>query len=284
MRQSGEKNKARLFFLFLALSFIASPNVAYLQPSSGTGDLPPFQSQTPQNLEVYEVDFDRVTLRWDAVVGGWITAGYSIYRCDGSGCIPITKIGEATPPFDFPSYIDEAGLVAGQTYGYSVTAYNDLAPDSESVKAPTVYVTTPLLPTPRSLASSSPSSTRIDLSWDPVDYQGLSGYKIYRCSEFQGCNPTELIGTTDAVTAVYSDTNLTPGGYMYAVSSYSGPDESAKSMALSSHTRQPYSASDFSTLVSNWLRTGPGIVSDVNGDEVVNTVDIGIMMNSWSDL
>ena len=71
---------------------------------------------------------------------------------------------------------------------------------------------------------------------------------------------------------------------MYAVSSYSGPDESAKSMALSSHTRQPYSSSDFSTLVSNWLRTGPGIVSDVNGDEVVNTVDIGIMMNSWSDL
>lgn len=38
---------------------------------------------------------------------------------------------------------------------------------------------------------------------------------------------------------------------------------------------------DFSNLVSQWLQTGTGLSADVNGDQVVNTRDAGIMMSNW---
>lgn len=259
-------------------SFIANFSIVSAQ---GTYNPPPtFQSGTPQNLEVYSVDSSRVELTWDAVVGGWITAGYYIYRCDGVGCSPMERIGEVASPE--VSYVDSSNIISGQTYGYSVTAYNNLSPDSESAKSLTVYAVTSLLPVPMGLVSSSPLPTQIRLSWNPVDYPGLSGYRVYRCSTGQGCSPTELIGVTDTSTTVYADSNLSPGGYMYAVSSYNGSDESAQSTALSAHTRQYYSASDFTVLVSDWLKAGQGITSDLNGDGVVNTFDIGVMMNFWS--
>lgn len=254
-------------------SFPANAQGTYNPPAD-------FHSETPQNLEVYLAGSSQVELTWDAITTGWITAGYYVYRCEGAGCDPVQRVGGFTPTeTELPFFID-LNVSPGQTYGYAVTAYNNLSSDSESVKTPTVYATTSLLPVPNNLTHSSPSPTQIDLSWDPVEYPGLSGYKVYRCLTGQGCDPTELIGTTDASTTSYSDTNLSPGPYGYAVSSYSGSDESAKSMSSYILIRL-YFSSDFSTLVSDWLKTGDGIASDLNGDGVVNTFDVGVMMNSW---
>lgn len=264
--------------IFFVLGVAAS---SFLASAQGTYEPPPtFQSQTPQNLEVYLVDSSRVELVWDAVTTGWITAGYYVYRCEGAGCDPVQRVGGFTPTeTQYPYFID-LNLTPGQTYGYAVTAYNNLSSDSESLKTPTVYAITSLLPVPKNLTSSSPSQTQINLSWDPVEYSGLSGYKVYRCLTGQGCGPTELIGTTNASTTSYSDINLSPGPYGYAVSSYSGSDESVKSMSSYALIRI-YSSSDFSMLVSDWLKTGDGIASDLNGDGVVNTFDVGVMMNAW---
>jgi len=42
-----------------------------------------------------------------------------------------------------------------------------------------------------------------------------------------------------------------------------------------------YTAIDFVRLVSDWLKTGIISLGDVNGDQKVNSRDLGIMMSSW---
>ncbi|MCD6149646.1 hypothetical protein J7J13_02570 [bacterium] len=44
-----------------------------------------------------------------------------------------------------------------------------------------------------------------------------------------------------------------------------------------------YSISNFIQLVTDWLKSESGLTSDVNGDGVVNTRDLEIMMSNWSD-
>jgi len=34
-------------------------------------------------------------------------------------------------------------------------------------------------------------------------------------------------------------------------------------------------------VVTDWLKSETGLTSDVNGDGVVNTRDLGIMMSNW---
>jgi len=49
-----------------------------------------------------------------------------------------------------------------------------------------------------------------------------------------------------------------------------------------SHT--VYGLSNFIQLAADWLKSEPpALESDVNGDGIVNTRDLGIMMSNWSD-
>ncbi len=137
-------------------------------------------------------------------------------------------------------------------------------------------------PVPTGLTGSSSSPTQINLSWGAVTDGWLAGYRVYRCAG-TGCTPTAQVGTTNSTTTTYSDTGLTAGTYVYAVSSYSGFGESNKSTSVSVNTQtRTYSLSDFVTLVGQWLQTGTGLAADVNTDNVVNTRDLGIMMSFWS--
>lgn len=137
-------------------------------------------------------------------------------------------------------------------------------------------------PTPTNLVASSPSTTQINLSWDAVSDGWLAGYNVYRCSG-TGCTPTTQIGMTDSTTTTYSDTGLSSGTYVYAVTAYSGFGESAQSTSVETNTQtKTYSLSDFTALVSQWLQAGSGLSADVNTDNVVNTRDLGIMMSFWS--
>ncbi|QQS16065.1 MAG: fibronectin type III domain-containing protein [Candidatus Moraniibacteriota bacterium] len=137
-------------------------------------------------------------------------------------------------------------------------------------------------PTPTSLVASSPSTTQINLSWDAVSDGWLAGYNVYRCGG-AGCTPTVQVGTTNSTTTTYSDTGLSSGTYVYAVTAYSGFGESAQSTSVEVDTQtKTYSLSDFTALVTQWLQTGSGLSADVNTDNVVNTRDLGIMMSFWS--
>ncbi len=137
-------------------------------------------------------------------------------------------------------------------------------------------------PVPTGLSGSSPSPTQINLSWTAVVDGWLSGYRVYRCSG-TGCTPTAQVGTTNSTTTTYSDTGLTSGTYVYAVSAYSGFGESDKSTSVTVSTAtRTYSLADFTALVAQWLQTGTELSADVNTDNVVNTRDLGIMMSFWS--
>lgn len=137
-------------------------------------------------------------------------------------------------------------------------------------------------PVPANLVGSSPSPTQINLSWGAVVDGWLSGYKVYRCVG-AGCTPTTQVGTTNSTTTTYSDTGLTSGTYVYAVTAYSGFGESAKSTSAQVNTQvKTYSLTDFTALVAQWLQSGSGLSADVNTDNVVNTRDLGIMMSFWS--
>lgn len=137
-------------------------------------------------------------------------------------------------------------------------------------------------PVPTGLVGSSPSETQINLSWTAVTDGWLAGYRVYRCSG-TGCTPTTQVGTTNASTITYSDTSLTSGTYVYAVSAYSGFGESNKSTSVTVTTQaRTFGLADFTALVAQWLQTGTGLSADVNTDNTVNTRDLGIMMSYWA--
>lgn len=137
-------------------------------------------------------------------------------------------------------------------------------------------------PVPTGLSGTSPSPTQINLSWTAVVDGWLSGYKVYRCAG-AACTPTAQVGTTNATTTTYSDSGLTAGTYVYAVTAYSGFGDSAPSTTVSVNTQtRTYGLADFVTLVSQWLQNGTGLAADVNTDNVVNSRDLGIMMSFWN--
>lgn len=137
-------------------------------------------------------------------------------------------------------------------------------------------------PIPTGLAGSSPSETEVNLSWGAVSDGWLAGYRVYRCAG-SGCTPTVRIGETNSSTITYSDTGLTSGTYVYAVSAYSGFGESNKSAAVTITTQtRTYGLADFTALVAQWLQSGTGLSADVNTDNTVNTRDLGVMMSYWS--
>ena len=155
---------------------------------------------------------------------------------------------------------------------------------AQSSEYPVPPSVAPLAPT--GITGSRPTPTTATLSWNAVDYVWLSGYRVYRCSDFQGCTPSTLVGTLDPATTTFTDTGLSPAlYYMYAVTAFSpfesGESEKSLSQGIAP-SRLPYSNPDVATLVEDWLKTGTGIVSDVNEDGVVDPRDLAIMMDYWT--
>ena len=106
----------------------------YPQCTGGGGDT---QAPTvPQNLTAQAVTATQVSLNWSPSTdnGGGIVAGYRIFR-DG------TPLATAISP----SFTDN-GVVAGTTYLYRVTAFDDASPANESAQSTQALATTPAAP------------------------------------------------------------------------------------------------------------------------------------------
>jgi fibronectin type 3 domain-containing protein len=121
---------------------------------------------------------------------------------------------QTTDPITGTSYTD-TGLVPGQTYTYSVTAYDALRNISgaAAIQATTIYdITPPTVPTQVKATVASPSE--IDLSWQPsTDNIQLVGYNIYQ----NGTEIATLVGTTTS----YADTGLSAQtNYTFNISAY----------------------------------------------------------------
>jgi chitodextrinase len=161
---------------------------------------------TPTNLHTTSVTSSRVSLAWDPVSGA---AGYGVYR-------------GGTKLFDVTSASFEDTTVQPSTqYTYTVDAF---AGTLRSAPTPGLDVTTPdptPPATPTNLHTTSVTSSRVSLAWDPVS--GAAGYGVYR-------GGTKLF---DVTSASFDDTTVQPSTlYTYTVDAFAGTLRSAPSPGL----------------------------------------------------
>jgi hypothetical protein len=196
----------------------------------------------PQNLMASIVDYNDVTLTWDAPAAERSSAaptfsassqsrtkaqtdetraltGFKVYR-------DATMIHEITDPAVL-NYTDMA-LDAGD-YDYYVVAVYD---EGESVPSNTESVTISL-PAPANFTavSQGPASSSVLCSWDAPATRNLSQYKIYR----------DGVEVATTLQLSYEDQNVPTGDYVYYVTAiYSDTYESVNSNSVTvQHTEAP---------------------------------------------
>jgi phosphatidylserine/phosphatidylglycerophosphate/cardiolipin synthase-like enzyme len=182
-----------------------------------------------------------VLLKWE---GGWWAHKYDIYfgttnpppliasnYMPGSATAGVSSNKESynpcTPPTGFTSACP-AGLEPGVTYYWKIRGKTMLGDGGGPLNAPARAITGPTwsfttaggVPPPQAptnLQGTSPSPTRIDLSWDNVE--GEQGYKIERKLASASSTTWAQVGTTNAdVTTFANTTGLTPStAYNYRV-------------------------------------------------------------------
>ena len=164
-----------------------------------------------------------VTLRWDPVSDPLIV-GYRLYS--GTTSRVYTQdidVGNTTSTL-------VSNLIAGQTYFFVVTAYNNVA--LESPPSNEVSYAVPASPptAPTNLIAAAASSSQINLSWTD-NSNNETGFEVRRSSD--GTTFTE-IATVGANVTTYADSGLAASTkYYYRVRAYNSAGNSAYSNIVS---------------------------------------------------
>lgn len=172
----------------------------------------------PTGLKVNSVSEHAVSISWNASTDNTGVSGYKIYR---GGYYFGTSTGLA--------YTDGT-VSAGNSYTYSVSAYNAAGFESAQSSTVTVYIddiTPPTVPTGLNVTTSSVNS--VSLAWNTAtDNVGVSGYRIYRGGEY--------LGTSSGLS--YQDNTVSVGNsYIYTVSAIDAAgNESARSSGVTANT------------------------------------------------
>jgi chitodextrinase len=173
--------------------------------SAAVSAMVPFAPDTiapsiPTNLTATSTS-SQVILNWTASTDNVAVTGYKVRRNDGQVTTAAAN-----------SYTD-VNVVQGQSYSYTVAAY-DLAGNASNQSASvTATVKDTTLPTPPpGLNGAAPDSTKVNLSWSAsTDNVGVTGYNVYRNAAW--------IASTPGLS--YSDTSGVPGTtYTYTVKAY----------------------------------------------------------------
>lgn len=129
--------------------------------------------------------------------------GYSIERCEGSGCSGFGQIGAVNA--NIFKY-DDFGLKQSTTYFYKVKAYKTAT--CGWVKESAVREVTTSLSAPDSLAATPVNTTRIDLSWNDTT-GGETGFAIWKCTDAgSACSDFSQVDMVRAGEKTYSDTTV----------------------------------------------------------------------------
>lgn len=209
----------------------------------------------------------QVTLTWGGSSDNVTVAGYSVERCQGSGCSSYLSIASSTTT----SYVD-SGLSQGATYKYQVKA-RDSVPNystpSNSVTATIGDTTAPSAPTSPSATPVSP--TQINLSWtSSTDNVGVAAYLIERCP---GSSCTNFAQVATSTTTSHQDTGLTSGTYRYQVRARDAASNNSNYSAIFSATT---TVSQTPTAPTNLV---PTVVSptQVNLSWTASTDDVAVV-------
>ena len=154
-----------------------------------------------------------ITVTWQKVNGA---TGYRLYRKDGTNWVTVKTIADANTV----SYLAK-GLIAGQTYTYTVQAYYDstvtgLTQWSDYDK--TGVSATAEFGTPETEGQAN--GVKITINWEAVS--GAEGYRIYRKT---ADTSWRTIATVDAPNTTYTDDNPVANVYYtYTVQAFTTED------------------------------------------------------------
>jgi hypothetical protein len=164
---------------------------------------------------------DQVTVTWTAVTGA---TGYEVFRALGSAAaVKIADVAsDATSYSDVPAS-SGAAPIAGTIYKYSVKAK---AGSLGVSAASTVNTGWRGLGVPGSVtATDGTLTTGVTISWSAVP--GATGYKVFRAV---GSGAATQVGTTNASTLTYLNTNAVAGTlYTYTVKAVAAAGDSPAS-------------------------------------------------------
>ena len=164
----------------------------------------------PTQLRTTNVTSTRVDLSWRASTDNVTVTGYRVFR---NGTQVGSDLGGSTLTYS------DTTVVQGQTYSYTVKAFDaagnvSAASNAVSVTIPTAADTTP--PTaPTNLTATQVSGSQVNLAWSAsTDNVGVAGYRVFR-------NGTQIGGDLGGSTLTYSDTTVVAGTtYSYTVKAF----------------------------------------------------------------
>ncbi len=172
---------------------------------------------------------------------------------------------------------DLTNLIPSTLYHYQVksqdAAGNETISDDYTFTTQAVPDTSP--PSiPANLSASAVSYSQVNISWDAsTDNVGVAGYHLYR-------DGMPLTTTSDTF---FLDTAVSPSTtYYYTVTAYDASNnESSQTTPVFVDTPpRTYNNADFENLVHDWLQAKSS-PTDINGDGIINSRDMGIMMSDW---
>src|SRR4249920_1718957 len=185
---------------------------------SGVAPPPPVGDTTapsaPGTLTTTASGSTQINLAWGAATDNVGVTGYSVERCQGSGCTTFTQVFTLTG-----TTFSNTGLTAGTSYSYRVRATDaagNLGGYSNTASATTTIPDTTPPSAPPTLSATAASATQIDLVWTAAtDNVGVTGYRVERC-QGSGCTTFTQIFTLSGTT--FSNLGLTAStSYSYRV-------------------------------------------------------------------
>ena len=171
------------------------------------------------------VSATQIDLTW--VNNAAVVTSYRIERSTNGGA--FTQI--ATPAFGVTAYSDMT-VTANNNYQYRIYAINVVGPSPASNVVP---VSTALPAAPTGVAANAASNQMITVTWNAGGAE-VNGYTVERSTD--NANWT-VIGTTNAATTTFDDTNVTLGNTYYyrvranSVVGTSGPSTPAAQVIFS---------------------------------------------------
>ncbi|MFH1171003.1 MAG: fibronectin type III domain-containing protein, partial [bacterium] len=170
------------------------------------GDTEP--PSTPANLRQNgSPAYTSIPLAWDASTDNIGVAGYTLYRCPGSGCTPT--LFQTFTGATILSYTDSS-VLPNRLYIYRVSAFDGAG--NPSALSTALQVTTPNdTGRPSQVQNLTQNgdltNSSIPLRWDAATdaESGIDFYKLYRCTG-RNCSPTTYYTSVTGTT--YTDTGL----------------------------------------------------------------------------
>jgi fibronectin type 3 domain-containing protein len=201
----------------------------------------------PTGLSVTSVTSTTVGLAWTAVSGA---TSYQVLRAAPGGSLAVVSTAKST------SYAD-AGLAAGTTYSYAVTAVS-----KKGTSAPSATVTATTVPgPPTALTATAASPASVAVGW--TGSTGAVAYQVWRSTGTAGPALVATVGATS-----YSDTGLT------AQTTYRYTVRATNVSGASGDSGQATVTTPAVTRIDPSINISQSLNPSVNGDRVVFTVRV----------